>query len=101
LDRRLDISEVDVGYVFDELHFGRSVVAPTYVVPAKPQLIRWSRDEPLVWDNLVAMDRSEANKHEKEVLVGGRSPREVWGDETADLVERRRATERALRKWKF
>jgi hypothetical protein len=47
------------------------------------------------------MERSEADKHEKEVLVGGKKAREVWGDETADLVDRRRETERALRKWRL
>jgi len=29
-------------------------------------------------------------KHEKEVLLGGKRPEEVWNEETVRLVERRR-----------
>lgn len=29
-------------------------------------------------------------KHEKEVLLGGKRPEEVWNQETCQLVERRR-----------
>ena len=99
---RVAISESDVAYLLDDLHRGRSVVCPNNVVPARPTFIRWTYTPPDAGEeavpvhvsNLVVMDRPEAEKHEKEVLKGGKSPEEVWGKETVELVRKRKELER-------
>lgn len=65
-------------------------MAPTYAVPARPSASRWRADEPVTWENIVIFEKEEAMKHEKEVLLGGKKPEEVWNEETVQLVERRR-----------
>lgn len=66
------------------------MVAPTFAAPARPSASRWRKDEPVTWENIVIFDKDEAMKHEKEVLLGGKKPEEVWNEETVRLVERRR-----------
>lgn len=87
---KIPFSEEDFSFIFEELHRGRSVVAPTFAVPARPSACRWRIDEPVTWENIVIFEKEEAMKHEKEVLVGGKKPEEVWNEETIRLVERRR-----------
>lgn len=99
---RAAISEADVGYLLEDLHRGRSVVCPANVVPARPTLVRWAYSTPAPGEepaevqvgNLVVMDRQEAEKHEKEVLRGGRSAEEVWGAQTCEFVQQRRDLEK-------
>ena len=99
---RVSISESDIAYLMDDLHRGRSVVCPNNVVPARPTLVRWTytppghgeEADPVHVSNLVVMDRAEADKHEKEVLRGGKAPEEVWGKETVELVRKRKELER-------
>ncbi|KAK9894842.1 ubiquitin-protein ligase molybdopterin-converting factor [Cystobasidium minutum MCA 4210] len=87
---KIPFSEEEFGFIFEELHRGRSVIAPTFAVPARPSASRWRKDEPVTWENIVIFDKDEAMKHEKEVLLGGKKPEEVWNEETVRLVERRR-----------
>ena len=84
-------------YIFEELHRGRSVVGPEFAVPSRPALMRWRKNEPLNWGNLVVFEREEANKHEKECLIGAMQPEEVWSEETVTLVEKRRIIEKQSR----
>ncbi|KAA1085351.1 hypothetical protein PGT21_004159 [Puccinia graminis f. sp. tritici] len=85
----IPFSDEDIGYIFEDLFRGRSVVHPAFKVSSHPCLIRWSMDEELHWTNCVVMDRSEADIHQQRVLVGRQDPSVVWGPETVDLVQAR------------
>ena len=82
---------------------GRSCVAPGHVVPSKPMLCRWRRDEPLSWSNVVLFDRPEAERHIREVLLADHvvNPDFVWGEDTAEVVRARQDEERATRHWRL
>lgn len=67
---RLPISEDDVGYVFEELNRGRSIVAPNFAVPSRPTLCRWRKDGGHSLDNLVVFDRDQANRCVSNRSVG-------------------------------
>ena len=98
---RIPISEADVCYLFEDLHRGRSVTCPLIAICAKPTLIRWDAGGAVSVDNLVVMDRGEADRHDREVLHGGKTPAELWGEETVALVEKRRMLERENRDYRL
>ncbi|KAI9620876.1 hypothetical protein H4Q26_013548 [Puccinia striiformis f. sp. tritici PST-130] len=85
----IPFSDEDIGYIFEDLYRGRSVVHPAFKVSSHPCMIRWSMDEELHWTNCVVMDRSEADIHQQKVLVDRQDPRLVWGSETVELVKAR------------
>ena len=65
-------------------------MVPPHAVPTRPALVRWDPSKPLALDNCVAMEDTEATRHVKECFGdSGKAPREVWGDEVADIVHRR------------
>jgi hypothetical protein len=47
-------------------------------------------------DNIVIVSPKDAEKHEKEVLMGGRDPVDVWGREIAEIVKRRQEETRKV-----
>ncbi|EJD39227.1 hypothetical protein AURDEDRAFT_116185 [Auricularia subglabra TFB-10046 SS5] len=101
---RLPITEDDVGFVLDDLHRGRSVVAPHHAVPARPAVVRWDPRAPPGLRNAVLMEKDEAARHVREVLEDpALDVRErlvqVWGRETVALVERRWKEVDALFAW--
>lgn len=98
---KIGLSEDDVAYLFEDLHMGRSIVAPTHVMPTHPRLCRWRKTEPLTWSNVVVFERKEFERHAKECLFGDQDPELVWGEDTADLVRRRQDEERATRMWRL
>lgn len=52
----------DVGYIFEEMWLGKSIISG----PAdKPALVRWDRSKPLSYSNVVCLTREEANRHDK------------------------------------
>lgn len=55
----------------------------------------------MTWDNLVVFERDEGLRHEKECLVGDTPPEELWGEETASLVNKRIALERETRDYRI
>lgn len=90
----------DIGYIFEDLFRGRSVVHPTYTVSSHPCIVRWSMNEELHWTNCVVMDRPEADVHQQKVLVERQDPLVVWGTETVELVKCRFSEEQNMRKWR-
>ena len=97
---RLPIDEDDAGLLFEDIHRGRSVIPP-HAVPSRPALVRWDPNLPLTLDNCVSMDFAEAEKHVKECFGEGerKRPEEVWGKETAEVVERRAAEVKKVQEW--
>ncbi|KAJ7641297.1 hypothetical protein FB45DRAFT_1124927 [Roridomyces roridus] len=93
---RLPISEDDVGLIFEDVYRGRSVIPP-HLVPVHPMLVRWDPASPVGLENCVPMERAEAQRHERE--TEGKTPEEVWGDEVAAVVEKRRREIRAAMEW--
>ena len=99
---RLTLNENDIGYITEEVFKGKSVVSD---LSTRLQLTRWQplpereegfwgeEDIRLRIDDVVLMTKEEAKKHEKEVLVGRKSPEEVWGKEVAEKVQQRRKEE--------
>jgi hypothetical protein len=78
----------DMALVLEDINNGRTTL-PTAVVTTKPTAVRWDRSLPLANDNVVILCHSDAQKHEKEHLVGGKSLVEVWGQDSVDIAHRR------------
>ncbi|WFD20547.1 hypothetical protein MCAP1_002794 [Malassezia caprae] len=96
---RIPFSVNDIGYIFEEIFRGRSVVPPHDTL-AVGQLERWDPARPLDYDNVVLFTRPQAREHEKEVLATKRDPAEYWGPNVAAKVEQRRAEERRMAHWR-
>lgn len=99
---RLVLNVADIGYVVEEVFKGKSVVSELSTrllltrwepLPEREEGF-WGEDEIRVGiDDVVLMTKEEAKKHEKEVLMGRKSPAEVWGEEVVRKVEQRRREE--------
>jgi tRNA threonylcarbamoyladenosine dehydratase len=50
--------------------------------------------------NCVIMSQDQADKHEKECLVGGKSVEEVWGEETVRAIGKRLQEARKVAEWR-
>lgn len=97
---RIPITVDDVGYLVEEVYGGRSIISG---LSTRLALVRWQpppadfMDESvegqkfsrLKLRELVCMTKEEAAKHEKEVLKGGKSPRDIWGEDVVRRVEER------------
>ena len=105
LGLKIPVTKEDVGYVLEEVFRGKSVISG---LATRPALVRWRAPEKghfmdERWDgqkssklrlsDLVCMTKEEAVVHEKEVLVGGKSPEKVYEGEVIRLVEKRRHEE--------
>jgi len=97
---RIPFSEEDIGYIFEDVFRGRSVVHPGFQVSSHPCMVRWRMEEELHWGNCVVMDRAEADLHQQKVLRDRLLPSVVWGPETVRLVQARFSEELDLRKWR-
>ncbi|KAL7420520.1 hypothetical protein Q5752_004470 [Cryptotrichosporon argae] len=95
----LPVSQADVGYVFEDLHRGRTTFGAEIV--HKPALVRWDRARPCRVDNLVVMTRKEADTHERECLRAGRSLVDVWGADDVEKVERRAQEARRVEAYRY
>ena len=96
---RLPFDEDDVGFIFDDLHRGRSVLPP-HPVPTRPALVRWDFQQPLSLENCVVMEVPEADRHVKECWgESGKRPEEVWGEDVARIVARRTLEIVKLKEW--
>jgi hypothetical protein len=85
---KLPISTEDLGYIFEDLNYGRGTFPPHAVLP-KPVAVRWDPSRELGVDNVVVLSVKDAEKHEKECLKERKDPADVWGRNVVDLVERR------------
>ena len=56
---------------------------------SRPNAVRWDGNKGLSEDNVVIMSTKDAERHEKECLIGARGLEEVWGSEMVDLVKRK------------
>lgn len=105
----LTLNANDIGYLTEEVYKGKSVVSG---LPTRLALIRWdplpkredgfwAEDEyRLTIDDVVLMTKAEAEKHEKEVLKGSKTPEELWGPEVLERVRQRRAEEAHYAKYR-
>lgn len=93
---RLPIDEEDVGFIFEDLHRGRSVIPP-FDVPTRPTLVRWDYSQPLTLDNCIVLEFKDAEKHYKQCFEEGKKPVDVWGEEVGGVIERRAAEAREVR----
>lgn len=46
------------------------------------------------------MSDKEAERHTKEVLVGDKTPEEVWGEEAEQFVRKRAREAKTLKEWR-
>lgn len=83
----------DFAWIFEDVHGGRTTL-PNEVVVHKPIAIRWDRSLPCTSDNLVILTSKDADKHEKEHLIGGKDLVELWGQDAVDIAARRNAEAR-------
>ncbi|EGG03025.1 uncharacterized protein MELLADRAFT_44716 [Melampsora larici-populina 98AG31] len=90
----------EIGYIFEEIYRGKSIVSPNFVISNTLCLIRWDSKIDLNWQNCVVMDRSEAELHEEKVLRNGVDPQVVWDPQTVGLVMERFEEELRMRKWR-
>lgn len=97
--QRIPIGADDVAYVFEDLFQGRSAIPP-FPILSRPNAVRWQRDEPLTMYNCVIMSQDQADKHEKECLVSGKSVEEVWGEETVAAIGKRLHEARKVAEWR-
>lgn len=106
LGLKIPITKEDVGYLVEEVYRGKSVVSG---LATRPALVRWKapdtghfideqwdgqKSSKLPLSDLVCMTKEEAAVHEKEVLIGRKSPEEVYEGDVIRLVEKRRREER-------
>ena len=85
---KLPISQEDLGYLFEDLNYNRSTFPPHVILP-KPMAMRWDIRRDVSIDNVVIIGPKEAEKHEKECLIGGQGLEDVWGKDVVDMVGRR------------
>ena len=94
---KVPVSEADAGYIVEEVFGGKSVVSG---LSTRLALVRWQKprgefidkrtpgqnNSLLRMNELVCMTKEEAAKHEKEVLMGGKMPGEVWDGKVVEAV---------------
>ena len=98
---KLPFDEDDAGFIFDDLHRGRSTIPP-HNVPTRPALVRWDSTQPLSLENTIVLEYAEADRHYKECFgEDAKKPEEVWGEETKAVVERRAEEVKRVREWVF
>ena len=101
---RLPIDEDDIALIFEDIHRGRSIIPP-HDVPSRPTLVRWDPNLPLSLENCVVFELNSAEKHVRECWDAGGIPKhgvqpdDVWGEEVALVVARRREEVKRLREW--
>jgi len=97
LHKKLPIDESDVAYIFEDLHWGRSIIPP-HPILAKPNLIRWDATRPLSVENCVVLSASDIRRLEAAGGIGGKvawwngdsgEMDAVSGDLVSKLVRRR------------
>ena len=100
MSSRLPIDEDDVGFVFEDLYRGRSVLPP-HDVPTRPTVVRWDFTKPVTLDNLVVLEHKDAEKHVEKCSKAESSSaaKEMWGDGAEAVVQRRAVEARQVRDW--
>jgi hypothetical protein len=96
---KIPITTEDVGYIFEDLNYGRSTFPEQLILP-KPFAVRWDRERSLEDDNVVILGQADAEKHEKECLIEGKSLEEVWGKDIVAIVQRKVDEARRIRSYR-
>ncbi|EER27857.1 ThiF family protein [Coccidioides posadasii C735 delta SOWgp] len=111
---RIPITKDDVGYLLEEVWRGKSVVSG---LTTRLALVRWERPgegfgaDPK-WDqhgqkgvkmrlrDLVCMTKDEAQRHEREVLKGGKKPAELYDESVLIKVQQRMREEEEFERYR-
>ncbi|KAF8199424.1 hypothetical protein K438DRAFT_1583404, partial [Mycena galopus ATCC 62051] len=93
--RRLPLDEDDVALLFEDVHRGRTAVPP-HAVPVKPTLVVWDRSKPVGVENVVVMERGEAERHEPGLGGGGPG---AWGEDVREAVRKRIREVERFKEW--
>jgi tRNA threonylcarbamoyladenosine dehydratase len=111
---KISLNVDDVAYLVEEVFRGKSVVSG---LTTRLVLVRWEKSkdgyriEP-TWEKegqifvkldlgqLVCMTKEEAQRHEREVLLGDKSPQDIYGPEVLRLVKKRGEEEMAFSKFR-
>ncbi|KKY23360.1 putative ubiquitin-protein ligase molybdopterin-converting factor [Diplodia seriata] len=109
---RIPVTQDDVGYLIEEAWHGKSVVTG---LSTRLALVRWRAPEAesfvdrrfegqkstlLKLTDLVLMTKEEAQKHEREVLKGGKRPEDLYDPEVLRLVEDRLKEEQVFQRFR-
>ena len=110
---RVPVSKDDVAYLVEEVFRGKSVVSG---LPTRLALVPWQRlDDGFVANvkngekqkhielkltDLVLMTKEEAQKHERDVLLGEKRPLTYYEPDVLALVKRRQEEEMAYEKYR-
>ncbi|KAL0945977.1 hypothetical protein HGRIS_012255 [Hohenbuehelia grisea] len=93
---RLPLDEDDISLIFEDIYLGRSIIPP-HVVPSRPVLVRWDLHAPLIAENVVVMDHTEAERHLKESQAV--TPEGLWGSATQEIFIKRSRAVASCRNW--
>ena len=109
---RAPISKDDIGFLVDEVFWGKSVVSG---LPTRLTLVRWrapdgkfkanasykgQKSTSFSLTDLVCMTKEEALAHEQSVLIPRRRPEDVYDDAVVELVRRRLQQEAAYLRYR-
>ncbi len=100
---KVPLTPGDIAFLVEDIYRGRSAITS---IPTRIVLIRWTapdydtllrigegRDEQksvrLRLSDLVCMTKEEATRHQKEVLLGGKSPEDLYDKDVIDRVRSR------------
>ncbi len=114
LGLRVPLSLEDVAYLIEEVFRGKSVISG---LTTRLALVRWQkpregyRVEPtwekegqifvkLDLEDLVCITKEEAQRHEREVLRGDKSPEDLYGQEVLRLISKRQQEELSFRRFR-
>ena len=107
---KLPLTPGDIAFLLEDIYRGKSAVTG---VPTRPTLIRWrlpaadtmlridagrgkgeQKSARLRLSELVCMTRDEALRHQNEILLGTKTPEDLYDDEVRGRVEARLAEAR-------
>jgi tRNA A37 threonylcarbamoyladenosine dehydratase len=97
---KIPVNKDDVAYLVEEVFRGRSIISG---LTTRLALVRWqaSKQNPvdrsikgqivsrLKLSDLVCVTKEEAAVHEREVLIGGRNPGQIYGEHVVRMAEER------------
>ena len=108
---RVPVSKEDVGFLIDEVFFGKSVISG---LPTRLTLVRWrpsthykaearcsgQKSSQIGLMDLVCMTKEEAIAHEQKVLLSRKQPEEVYDNAVVERVRHRLQQEEAYQSYR-
>lgn len=98
LQRTIEVNAEDMAFLFEDVNHGRTTFDQAII--QKPAAVHWDPSRPLAFDNVIIMDVKGANKHLKEVQMGGKKLEEVYTQDQIDIANRRCAEARKYMIWR-